>query len=286
MLTCALLVWRARSEFTRLRVLSSRLFQPPSAGNHAAGNHAAGNQAAGNQAAGDHAAGNHGFAIGKLVRMHGLTSEKGMKWNGRYARVVPRKQQHTEGRIGVRMEGDNTIIACKPENLVIAGDQAAGNTPVATGRGGGGGGGGSSKKHKNNSGKASVATAVAATAVAAAAAAASKQSLASSSSAATRNASAAGAAVAVAGSGGSSGGGGGNEFHRKHAAARRTLLENIQLYVEPSTMMPTKRLRNLVGEWRELQSQDSVAALEGPIANISLLRDHRKKAPGMSCVVR
>lgn len=61
-----------------------------------------------------------GFAIGKLVRMHGLTSEKGMKWNGRFARVVPRKQQHTEGRIGVRMEDENTIIACRPENLAIA----------------------------------------------------------------------------------------------------------------------------------------------------------------------
>lgn len=72
----------------------------------------------------------------------------------------------------------------------------------------------------------------------------------------------------------------------RQTQARQLLLEDMQRYVQPASMMPARRLRNLMQEWRELQSQDSVAALEGPVANISLLRDHRERLPGISCVVQ
>jgi hypothetical protein len=52
------------------------------------------------------------------------------------------------------------------------------------------------------------------------------------------------------------------------------------------TLFLLLRLEHFAGEWRELQAQTSVTTLEGPIAGISLLNDHRQQPPGMACTVR
>jgi hypothetical protein len=62
---------------------------------------------------------------GKLVKVHGLTTEKGMRLNGRCGRICPMiDKKPADGRLGVQFPSDTPFgdkpIAIKPENLEIA----------------------------------------------------------------------------------------------------------------------------------------------------------------------
>ena len=58
---------------------------------------------------------------GTLVKVHGLTSEGGMRLNGQYGHVVPLERKFEgRGRVGIQLQSSGVLKAMNPENIEVA----------------------------------------------------------------------------------------------------------------------------------------------------------------------